>query len=166
MSQARKLHFKGQFQSTVEALGALRTYMDFRVDEQTLKDMEYDRETQKYFGVEKNPNEPPENFAFRVKQAQGFYRRSKYDVAAFLAMANLDLNKPETAIDWLQKRLIDQPGTEQWHAHAHYLLGRANEQQSNSATAIEEYKFEASPQAAGNRIRIRKLEAASGTPEK
>ncbi len=166
MSQARKLHFKGQFQSTVEALGALRTYMDFRVDEQTLKDMEYDRETQKYFGVEKNPNEPADNFAMRVKQAQGFYRRSKYDVAAFLAMANLDLNKPETAIDWLQKRLIDQPGTEQWHAHAHYLLGRANEQQNNSAAAIEEYKFEASPQAAGNRIRIRKLEATSGTPEK
>ena len=72
-------------------------------------------------------------------------------------MANGDLNKPETAIDWLQKRTLDVEGTQKWHAHAHYLLGRMYERTGKPKQAEAEYKFEASPQAAGNRIRIRKL---------
>ena len=77
-------------------------------------------------------------------------------------MLNLDMDKPDTTIDWLTKRLIQLPGTEIWRPQAHYLLGRAYEQQSNTAAAIEEYKFENSPQAAGNRMRIRKLNASTG----
>jgi tetratricopeptide (TPR) repeat protein len=161
ISRARTLHFKGQFESTVEAAGALRTYMDIRIDEQTLKELEYDREIQKLLHITKGVNEPLENFQGRIQQAQLYYRRSKYDVAAFLAMANLSLNKPETTIDWAKRRLINLPGTEAWHAHAHYLLGRSNELLGNTEAAIEEYKFEKSPQAAGNRIRNRKLEVAS-----
>ncbi len=168
ISLARTLHFKGQFESTIDAPGALRTYMDFRVDDETLKDLEYDRETQKALGVTKRPTESMESFVFRVKQAQKFYRRSKFDIGVFLAMANMDLSKPETAADWLTKRTLQVKGTERWHAHAHYLLGRNYETLGNMPSAIEEYKFEASPQAAGNRIRIRKLESGSNpspTPE-
>jgi hypothetical protein len=41
------------------------------------------------------------------------------------------------------------------------LLGRNYERKGEINAAIEEYKFEASPQAAGNRIRIRRLEMTS-----
>lgn len=168
VSKARTLHFKGQFESTVEAPGALRTYMDLRgqIDEQTLKDLEFDRSIQRMMGVEKNPTEPLESFQFRVQQAQRYLRRSKYDLSAFLAMANLDMGKPDTSIDWLTRRLIDLPDTQHWHAHAHYLLGRSQEQLGNSAAAIDEYKYEQSPQAAGNRIRIRRIDANNGVAEK
>nr|MCU0715136.1 hypothetical protein [Pirellula sp.] len=87
----------------------------------------------------------------------GFFRRSKFDIGIFAAMANGDLNKPETAIDWLQKRTLDVEGTQKWHAHAHYLLGRMYERTGQWKQAEAEYKFEASPQASGNRIRLRKL---------
>ncbi|MEI8212486.1 MAG: hypothetical protein WCI02_10080 [Planctomycetota bacterium] len=160
ISRARMLHFKGQFESTINAAGALRTYMDFRVDEETLRELMYDRELQRSFGVVKRPNEPMESFQGRLQLAQNFFRRSKFDIGIFLAMANMDLNKPETAIDWLTKRLLDVKGTDRWHAHAHYLLGRNFETLEDSASAIEQYKFEATPQAAGNRIRIRRLEMA------
>jgi hypothetical protein len=73
----------------------------------------------------------------------------------------MDLGKPETANDWLAKRLLPVRGTERWHAHAHYLLGRNLESVGNITEAIEEYKFDASAQAAGNRIRVRRLEALS-----
>lgn len=168
ISRARMLHFKGQFESTIEATGALRTYMDFRVDEQTLKQLAYDRATQMELGVVKRPTETVENFELRVKQAQNFYRRSKFDIGIFLAMANVDLGKNETAADWLTKRTLAVKGTERWHAHAHYLLGRTHEQLNDLKSAIEEFKFEESPQAAGNRIRIRRLEQMlnpASTPE-
>lgn len=161
--RARTLHFKGQFDNSVEATGALRSYMDVRVDEQTLKDMEFDKEIQASLGVIKQPGEPMENFQFRVAQARQYFRRSKFDVAIFLAMLNCDLGKLDTANDWLQKRLLKTAGTERWHAHAHYLLGRNYEQQGKTAEAFKEYEFENSPQEAGNRIRIRLRKALETT---
>jgi N-glycosylase/DNA lyase len=59
----------------------------------------------------------------------------------------------------LSKRILSQKGTEQWHAQAHYLLGRNKESVGDIAGAIEEYKFEASGQSAGNRLRVRRLES-------
>ncbi len=159
ISRARNLHFKGQFENTVEVPGALRAYMDVRVDEKTLKDMQYDREIQKSLGVVKNPNETADSFQFRIAQAQDFYRRSKFDVAIFLAMLSWDMGKMDTSKDWLSKRLLQIKGTDRWHAQAHYLMGRAYEQQGNNAAAIAEYEFDNSPQAAGNRIRIRKIQS-------
>ena len=161
ISRARNLHFKGQFESSAEAPGALRSYMDVRVDEQTLKDLEYDRTVQANLGVVKQPDEELAKFKFRVAQAQEYFRRSKFDVAIFLAMLNIDLGKLDTANDWLTKRLLKVPGTERWHSHAHYLLGRNYEQQGDIAAATIEYEFENSPQEAGNRIRIRKMQAAA-----
>ena len=161
--RARNLHFKGQFEKTVDAPGALPAYMDVRVDEQTLKDLVYDRGIQASLGIVKGPNEVPDSFQFRIGQAQQFYRRSKFDVAVFLAMLNMDLGKLDTSNDWLQNRLLKIPGTERWHAHAHFLLGRNYEQQGNIAAATKEYEFEDSPQAAGNRIRIRKMQAAAAS---
>jgi hypothetical protein len=157
ISRARGLHLAGKFKSTVEANGALRSYMDVRVDEQTLKELEFDRDVQMMLGVVRKPEVPIEAFMFQVEQARSFFRRSKFDVAAFLAMINFDSDEADTAIDWLSKRLLAVQGSERWHAHAHYLLGRCYEMKGDLAAAIEEYKFESSPQAAGNRIRIRKL---------
>ena len=161
ISRARVLHFKGQLESTIEAAGALRMYMDCRIDEETIRELEYDAQLQKSFGVVKKPTEPMENYQMRLKIMGNYLRQSKYDIVAFLAMANIDLGKPETAADWLSKRLLPVRGTERWHAQAHYLLGRSLETIGDVPGAIEEYKFDATAQAAGNRIRIRRLEAAS-----
>lgn len=158
ISRARMLHFQGKFPSSIDAAGALKTYMDFRVDEETLRELQYDRGVQASMGVVKRPTESMEMFNARVQMAQNFFRRSKFDIGIFLAMANMDLNKPETAIDWLTKRLLDLKGTERWHSHAHYLVGRNLERLGKTEAAIEEFKYEASPQAAGNRIRIRRME--------
>ncbi|MEI6526375.1 MAG: hypothetical protein WCP62_10130 [Planctomycetota bacterium] len=161
ISRARVLHFKGQLESTIEAAGALRMYMDCRIDEETIRELEYDAQLQKSFGVVKRPTEPLENYQMRLKIMGNYLRQSKYDIVAFLAMANIDLGKPETAADWLSKRLLPVRGTERWHAQAHYLLGRSLETIGDVPRAIDEYKFDATAQAAGNRIRIRRLEAGS-----
>ena len=161
ISQARNLHLLGKFNTNIESTGALKSYMDVRVDEQTLKKLETDKDTQASLGIVRRPNQPLELFQMQIQQAQIFFRRSKFDVAMFLGMANFDLQKLDTSIDWLTTRLLRLPATEKWHAQAHYLVGRAYEEQGKVAEAIEEYKFDKSPQAAGNRIRIRKLNAAA-----
>lgn len=159
ISRARMLHLKGQFESTLDAAGALRSYMDIRIDEETLRELIYDRELQKAFGMVKRPSEDPKMYEARVSMMASFLRRSKFDIGVFLAMANGDMGKPDTAIDWLSKRILSQKGTELWHSQAHYLLGRNKESVGDLAGAIEEYKFEASAQSAGNRIRVRRLES-------
>lgn len=157
ISRARLLYFKGKFESTLDEVGALRTYMDLRIDEQTLKELMVDRATQQEFGIVKGDFESMESYQFRLLQAQNYFRKAKFDVAVFLGMANIYRGKFDTAIDWLQKRTLDLKGTEKWHAHAHYLLGRAYEDSKDVKKAAEEFKYENSPQAAGNRVRLRKL---------
>lgn len=157
ISRARMLHFKGKFDSSVEETGALRAYMDYRVDEQTLKAMLTDKDIQKELGLVRGEFEPFEVFEARLVLAQTYFRRSKFDVGMYLAMANRDLGKPTTAINWLKERTLQLKGSEFWHSHANYLLGRMYELTGNFLAAEEAYKFEASAQAAGNRIRLRKL---------
>ena len=157
ISRARMLHFKGKFDSSVEEVGALRSYMDYRVDEQTLREMMVNKDVQKELGLVRGEFEPLEVYDARLGLAQTYFRRSKFDVGMYLAMANMDLGKPKTSINWLKERTLQLKGSEYWHSHANYLLGRMYEQVEDYAAAEEAYKFEASAQAAGNRIRLRKL---------
>lgn len=157
LSRARSLHFKGKFQSTIEETGALSSYMSVRVDEQTLKELVDDKELQQEFGIVRGAFETREMFDVRLQLAQKYFRRSKFDVNMFLALCNIDNNKPETAIDWLQKRILGASGSEKWHSHSHYLLGRMYEQTGQWQSAADQYKYEDSAQSAGNRIRLRKL---------
>lgn len=157
ISRARMLHFKGKFDSSVEEVGALRSYMDYRVDEQTLREMMVSKDVQKDLGLVRGEFEPLEVFDQRLLLAQTYFRRSKFDVGMYLAMANMDLGKPKTAINWLKERTLQLKGSEYWHSHANYLLGRMYEQVEDYPAAEEAYKFEGAAQAAGNRIRLRKL---------
>lgn len=157
ISRARMLHFKGKFDSSIEEVGALRSYMDYRVDEQTLREMMVSKDVQKDLGLVRGEFEPLEVYNARLGVAQTYFRRSKFDVGMYLAMANMDLGKPKTAINWLTERTLQIKGSEYWHSHAYYLLGRMYEQVEDYVAAEEAYKFEASAQAAGNRIRLRKL---------
>ena len=83
VSRARMLHLKGQFESTLDAAGALRSYMDIRIDEETLRELIYDRELQKAFGMVKRPSEDPKMYEARVTMMASFLRRSKFDIGVF-----------------------------------------------------------------------------------
>jgi hypothetical protein len=157
ISRSRMLHFQGKFESTVDEIGALRSYMDFRVDEQTLKELLVNPDVQKELGFQRAQNEDYKEFEFRLANSQRYLRQSKFDIGMYLAMASMAIGKPTTAIDWLKKRTLEMKGSEHWRSHAQYLLGRNYEETGQFKLAEEAYKFEASAQAAGNRIRLRNL---------
>jgi hypothetical protein len=158
VQQARMAHFQGNFETTVDAIGAPRRYMTIRIDEATLAKLAHDTDVQRELQVLRRSNEKQEEFQFRVQQAQQFYRTAKLDSNAFLGFLQFDLDNIDAATDWLDNRLLQIEGTERWKAQARYLLGRCCEAQGQNTEAIGWYKSEGSLQEAGNRIRIRLLE--------
>ncbi len=158
VQQARMAHFQGQFDSTLDAIGAPKKYMSIRIDEATLAKLVYDTDVQQELQVIRRSNEKQEEYQFRVQQAQQFYRTAKLDSNAFLGCLQFDLDNIDAATDWLDNRLLQIEGTERWKAHAKYLLGRCCEAKGQWTEAVGWYKSEGSPQEAGNLIRIRLLE--------
>ncbi len=155
---ARMAHLHGQFENTVDQVGAAKKYMTIRVDEKTLAKLSYDRETQEMLQVVRRGNETQDEFQMRVEQSRVFYRVAKLDAHAFLGMLQQDLDNLDASINWLDQRVLQIPAAERWFHQARYCLGRAMEQRDNFEKAAEWYKTEGSPQEAGNRIRLRLLE--------
>lgn len=164
VQEARMAHFQGQFESTLDTIGAPKKYMSIRIDEATLAKLVYDTDVQGQLQVIRRSNEKQEEFQFRVHQAQQFYRTAKLDSNAFLGFLQFDLDNLDAATDWLDNRLLQIEGTERWKAQARYLLGRCCELQGKRTEAVGWYKSEGSPQEAGNRIRIRLLERGNAEP--
>ena len=158
VQEARMAHFQGEFNSTIDIVGAPKKYMNIRIDEGTLAKLAYDTDTQRQLQVVRRSNEKFEEFQYRVGMSQQFYRTAKLDSNAFLGMLQFDLNNLDSAMDWLDQRLLRIDGTERWRAHAKYLLGRCREERGDIAESIVWYKSEGVPQEAGNRVRGRLLE--------
>ena len=163
VSEARTAHFKGHFDTTLDADGAAKKYMNLRVDEDTLSKLAYDRDIQRELQMIRGVNETQEEYQYRVTQAQGFYRTAKLDSNAFLGMLQFDLRNLDASINWMDQRLLQIDGTERWRPHARYILGRIYEQKEDFEEAFAWYKKDGSPQEAGNRIRLRLLEKARAT---
>ncbi|MDZ4852916.1 MAG: hypothetical protein SGI77_26820 [Pirellulaceae bacterium] len=160
VQQARMAHFRGEFDTNLDVVGAPTKYMSIRTDEGTLAKLAYDSDIQRQLHVIRGMNEKQEAFQYRIQLAQQFYRTAKLDSNAFLGFLQFDLENIDAAKDWLDNRLLKIEGTERWRAHARYLLGRCCEEDGEVHDAIEWYKYEGTPQEAGNRIRVRLLEKA------
>lgn len=158
VSDARTAHFKGNFETTIDADGAAKKYMNLRIDEETLAKLAYDRDIQQELQMIRKPNETQEEYQYRVGQAQGFYRTAKLDSNAFLGMLQFDLQNLEASTNWMDQRLLQIDGTERWRPQARYILGRVYEQKKEFDESFSWYKMDGSPQEAGNRIRMRLLE--------
>lgn len=158
VSRARRSHFAGKFDSSVEEEGALGQYMALRIDDETLDQLSYDPDLQKQFLLRRSSaEESPEQFQQRIRFMQNAMRRAKYEGCVYLSMAHYDLGNFDSARSWADRWTLQVPGTEAWHSTCWYLTGRALESLGKADEAIEFYKKSPSPQEAGNRIRARLL---------
>lgn len=158
IQEARMAHLNGLFQSTIDVVGAPKKYMDIRIDDGTLAKLEYDADIQRMLQVVRRSNENQEEFLYRIRLSQQFYRAAKLDSNAFLGILQFELDNLDSSIDWLNRRLLQINGPERWRAHAKYILGRAYEEREQISESLAWYKNEGVPQEAGNRIRARLLE--------
>ena len=153
----RRKHLVGEFENTLDADGALKTYMTSRIDDETLAKLPYDPEVQHALGVPQVPGEPKEQHESRIAQMQYIMSLSKFAAHYLLAQLHFDRGNYQASEDFWVKRVLGDPRARNWWATGHYTLARIYQETGRPEKAAEELQFEASPQAAGNRLRLRYL---------
>ncbi len=156
-ARARFQHLRGNFESTLDVEGALSIYMKCRVDNETIDKLSYDPDVQRDLGIARGDTEPPEAYEMRVRQAQMLYSIAKIDANFLLAQLHYDRGNYDSAVSWLEKRVLPDKRAENWHAPGKYLLARAQIELGKPEAAEEALTFQPSPQEAGNRLRLRIL---------
>ncbi len=169
VSKGRLLHLAGKFENSIDAQGALKTYMDTRVDDESLQRIAYNPDVRRAFGLVQQPAESNEMFEARVRQAQSLFSRAKFDVAFLLAQLHFDRGDYSSAAYWLEDRVLKDSRAAAWHAPAWYLLARAYTELEKFDEAEEAFTkptievsaqtqaYAINPQDAGNRLRLRYL---------
>ena len=153
----RRKHLIGEFENTLDADGALKTYMDARVDDETLARLPYDPAIQHAMHIAQVPGEPKEQHDARIAQAQYVLSLSKFAAHYLLAQLHFDRGNYQASEDFWVKRVLDDPRAQNWWAAGHYTLARIYQETGRLDKAAQELSFEGSPQAAGNRLRLRYL---------
>ena len=142
---ARLLHFRGQFEPTLEEPGALSSYLELRVPEKRINQVRNQR-------LQENaPSDDPELEASRkqnqiqLANLEFLLRRTKANATYWLGIASFDRGQHRVAIDYLEKLLNVAP-TSEWTIGAYYNLGRAYEalametqDEALLAKAVEQY---------------------------
>ncbi len=156
-ANGRLKHLLGEFENTLDADGALKTYMESRVDDDTLSKLPYDPEVQHAMGIAQVPGEPKEQHAARIAQAQYIMSLSKFAANYLLAQLHFDRGNYQASEDFWVKRVLGDPRAQNWWAAGRYTLARIYQETGRLDLAAQELQFEGSPQAAGNRLRLRYL---------
>jgi hypothetical protein len=172
------MHLSGAFETTLDEVGALKTYMDSRVDDDSLKKTAYNPDVQMALGLVRGDNESRENYEARVNQVIALFSRAKFDAAYLLAQLHFDRGDYGTCANWLRERLLFDQRATRWHAAGWYLLARSlieMEQYGEADNALlqpsipegsQAPAFVINPQDAGNRIRLRYLRRLTENSEK
>ena len=153
----RRKHLMGEFENTLDQDGALKTYMNARIDDETLARLPYDPEVQHALQIAQIPGEPKEQHEARIAQAQFIMSLSKFAAHYLLAQLHFDRGNYQASEDFWIKRVLDDPRAQNWWAAGHYTLARIYQETGRLDEAARELSFEGSPQAAGNRLRLRYL---------
>jgi tetratricopeptide (TPR) repeat protein len=169
VSTGRLLHLSGDFENTLDRQGALKTYMNARVDDDSLRKLAYNPDIQNALGLVRGDNESREQFEARIVQAQTLFVRSKFDVAFLLAQLHFDRGDYSSAAYWLRDRVLNDLRSQRWHAPAWYTLARVYSElgewdlaeEALTKPTIEEGSqipaFVINAQDPGNRLRLRFL---------
>lgn len=156
-STARVKHLGGEFDNTFDTTGALSTYMDCRLPDETIDRLPDDPDVQKELQIPREATESMEQFQYRLMQLQVVFRQSKVDASFLLGQLHFDLGNYSEVDGWLKKRTLSNQQAVRWHSAARYTLARALQEQGKLADAIAELSEDSSPMEAGNRLRVRYL---------
>lgn len=156
-SEGRLKHLEGKFENTLDQRGALATYMDTRIDDESIRKLAFDPQVQKELHVGRHANESMEQFQMRLAQAQFIFGRAKLDASFVIAQLHFDRGNYEAAEKWFRERVIKDERASNWHAASWYTLARSYQEQGELDLAEEALTHQPSPQEPGNRLRLRYL---------
>ncbi len=162
--RARILHFRGQLHGEQ---GAVHHYQLLRVPQheldrfrrQWLEPMR--RQLQQ---MQNNPGIPQEQLQLaqqRARQAEYLWQamlQAKEDATYWLGLAAYDRGDYDTAIEYLERRVLHNKQYRRWIDGARYNLGRAYEAAGKYQQAVAAYESDTSLQRHGNVLRALRLQ--------
>lgn len=156
-STGRLKHLYGDFENTLDSQGALRLYMDSRIDDSSIDQLANNPTIQEELGVKRMPGEAMDRYQMRVRQSQYIFGRAKVDAAFLMAQLHFDRGNYNDAQLWLEKRVVEDTRAEKWFPAARYLQARCYQELGELQQAATALTYQPSPQEPGNRLRLRYL---------
>jgi hypothetical protein len=161
--QARHLHFQGSFEARGDLPGAKTLYMNCRIPNKALNDLDVSPEIQKRLGMKQGEREGDFNWKSRLAKAKFFQTQAKQHASYWLGLVQFDDGNLEAAASWFKERTLELTPNGVWVPGARYNLARTYEALGDYERARELYLEDDSAQQHGNLIRAKLLaQAADG----
>jgi tetratricopeptide (TPR) repeat protein len=149
----RSFHLQGQFENLDQIPGARRLYMQSRLsDEQRSLLYTSDRFRAAMGFTQQLPENEDEKKAF-LETMVGRMQRVKEHATYWLGLTYYETGKFDTAIEWLDERVLQAPLPGPWMASARYNVARSYEALGQPDKAIALLAADDSPQQHGNKLR-------------
>ena len=157
LARARYLHFRERFQPEGELPGAKALYLQSRIPQAQIDELEDTPDVQRDFGLERYTNESDLEWFSRIAVTKIMLAATKLHATYWLGLAHYDTGNYDPAITWLKERTLDVTPDGPWTAGATYNLGRAYEAAGKIDEARSLYLLDRSHQVHGNLLRARLL---------
>jgi len=154
--QGRVQYFRGKFDKTPDNAGAKGFFIEARVPDAIINQIETSPEAQAGLGIVR-ARENDQEWQFRLQMSKSLITIIKQTATYWLGITHYDTGRFETAIDWLKQRTLDTPGENPWKSGARYNLSRTYEALGDLETARKMLLLDDSPQKHGNLLRARYL---------
>lgn len=159
--RARYRHFRGEFDTQGDEKGAKTLYLETRIPRAQLEKLGTSEDVQRQLGLQRERGEREILWKARLASSEHMINQAKAHATYWLGLAQYDTGKLDAAVEWFERRTLeDSPGSP-WTAGAQYNLARTYEASQNFAAAARWYETDdSSPQEHGNRLRARWLKPA------
>lgn len=154
--QGRIQYFRGNFEKTPDREGAKGYFVEARVPDAIINQIESSPEIQAGLGIIRTRENDVE-WQYRLQMSKVFVTGIKRTATYWLGLTHYDTGRFETAIDWLKQRTLDVAGENQWKPGARYNLSRTYEALGELESARKTLLLDDSPQRHGNLLRARYL---------
>jgi tetratricopeptide (TPR) repeat protein len=154
--QGRIQYFRGNFEKTPDNPGAKGYFVDGRVPDVIINQIETSPEIQAGLGIFRT-RENDQEWRFRLQMSKSLITAMKHTATYWLGITHYDTGRFETAVDWLKQRTLDSPNDNLWKPGARYNLSRTYEALGDLETARKTLLLDDSPQKHGNLLRARYL---------
>ena len=166
LARARRQHFRGELSGDDQNKGAKALYLQCRIPNQRINQIETSAATRKSLGMEDHLPEDAVQRRNLIKLARDSMIDAKQYASYWLGIIAQESQRYDVANDFFQRFTLDAFPNGRWTqgatynlARIHETLGRTNQDVESLRKAQQLYLADKdSPQAYGNRLRARRLD--------
>jgi len=156
--KARNLHLQGRFENEDRKPGARSFYLQCRPPDREIDALTTNEFYRKSIGLDQALPEDPAQRQSALDQYTAIARDGKFAATYWLALTYSEIGKPNAAIEWLGKPIVEASPPSPWTPGARYNLARCYEQLGQIELARQWLESDKdSPQRHGNLLRSKML---------